>query len=326
MKSTCSQITLYQKDYKGNSSNKILFDLILRLKTIALYQCSSLNLIQVAGTRMIAQGTDGLSRGNLNEGVMGGSDMLSFIPLSKSALDVSPMLDQWIKSWWREKLELLSPEGWFNRGHDLTREGFKNDDGIWFLHYKTREFLWTPPPVVAGVAIEELINARQKCQESAHLFVCPRLMTYEWRLELTKVADIIFEIPPSYSFWDKTNHEPLIIGIVFPFLSVKPWQVRKTPAFLEVERILLKMWKKKNPLTRIFCENFRAGRGNFPPCQNVWCGKCYTVPKDLQFHIALPVNDEGIVWRRKRDECRFLVGRQGNHFISPFQCDRWLVH
>ena len=48
---------------------------------------------------MISQGSDGLSRGNMLEGVMKGQDMLSFIPLDKSALDEQNNLEEWIRSW-----------------------------------------------------------------------------------------------------------------------------------------------------------------------------------------------------------------------------------
>ncbi len=41
---------------------------------------------------MIKQGTDGLSRGDLVEGVMRGESMLSFVPLHRSCIDRSPLL------------------------------------------------------------------------------------------------------------------------------------------------------------------------------------------------------------------------------------------
>jgi hypothetical protein len=41
---------------------------------------------------MIAQGTDGCSRGVRLEGVMAGKDVLSFVDLGKSALERSPAL------------------------------------------------------------------------------------------------------------------------------------------------------------------------------------------------------------------------------------------
>ncbi len=51
------------------------------------------------GTRMISQGTDGLSQGNLTEGVLAGILMLCFVPLHLSAMDRQPKLLSWICDW-----------------------------------------------------------------------------------------------------------------------------------------------------------------------------------------------------------------------------------
>ena len=55
------------------------------------YSCK-LHLIHVAGTRMIAQGTDGISRGDMMEDVMNGDDIISHIPLSLTPFERSPSL------------------------------------------------------------------------------------------------------------------------------------------------------------------------------------------------------------------------------------------
>jgi hypothetical protein len=57
------------------------------------------HLIHVAGTRMIWQGSDALSRGDENAGIMAGEDMLSFVPLHKQAIDRSENLLPWVWSW-----------------------------------------------------------------------------------------------------------------------------------------------------------------------------------------------------------------------------------
>ena len=50
----------------------------------------------------------------------------------------------------------------------------------------------------------------------------------------------------------------------------------------------------------------------------------------LSFHIAEPMNNEGVVWNRKEDKNRFSEGREregGGILISPFQCDWcWLIN
>jgi hypothetical protein len=99
-----------------------------------------------------------------------------------------------------------------------------------------RTYLWTPPPFVADVAISELRKARIKRQRSAHIFICPRLCTALWARQLFKAADIVLEIPAGKSFWISEMHEPILIGIVFPFIRCKPWQLRATPKMFSVAR------------------------------------------------------------------------------------------
>jgi hypothetical protein len=73
--------------YKGSSSNKKLFELVLRLWKLEVNLSLRLHLIHVSGKRMEAQGTDHLSRGIMHTGVLGGVSMLDFIPLHLSAVE-----------------------------------------------------------------------------------------------------------------------------------------------------------------------------------------------------------------------------------------------
>ena len=57
-----------------------------------------LHTIHVAGTRMIDQGTDGLFRRSLSEGVIVGKQMLDFL-LHVDALNNNSALFNWIKLW-----------------------------------------------------------------------------------------------------------------------------------------------------------------------------------------------------------------------------------
>jgi hypothetical protein len=127
--------------YKGNSSSKHLFELVLRLRKLEMSGDLVLHVVHVAGTRMVAEGADGGSRGDLNQGVMAGQPILDFIPLHLSALERSPGLEDWIRSWWddeRGELVRLTPEGWFDEGQ---QEG---------------NFLRAPPPAAADVVGEQL--------------------------------------------------------------------------------------------------------------------------------------------------------------------------
>jgi len=54
----------------------------------------------------------------------------------------------------------------------------------------------------------------------------------------------------------------------------------------------------------------------------VWCGDCY-VPHPLdRFHVNTPSDEAGYEWLIKdSDASRFKVARNGDHLITPFQCD-----
>ena len=117
--------------YRGTSASPKLFDLVLRLRKLEMASQFKLHLLHVPGTRMIEQGTDGLSRGNLTEGVMTGKAMRWFVPLDLSVLDRVPKVLDWVRSWTQEpSLQPLEPEEWFIKGQDMVG-GAKNSEGVW---------------------------------------------------------------------------------------------------------------------------------------------------------------------------------------------------
>ena len=72
--------------YKGYSKvSPKLSDIIMRLHKIERDGDLILHVVHVAGTRMKSWGVDGLSRGDLMEGMMGGLDPLSFMPVANGA-------------------------------------------------------------------------------------------------------------------------------------------------------------------------------------------------------------------------------------------------
>ena len=108
--------------FKGTSSNQKLFELVLNLKELELTEGLRIHLVHVAGTRMIEQGTDSLSRGSMFEGVMKTGDMLSWVPLHLSALTVQPNLMDWLRSWFITPFTLqpLTPYDWYLKGQDIV--------------------------------------------------------------------------------------------------------------------------------------------------------------------------------------------------------------
>ena len=113
--------------YKGNSSGPKLYDLILGFKQLELHSGARFIVPHMPGDRMKSQGTDGMSRGNLKEGVSLGQSMLSFCPWHLSALDRNPHLKAWLLSTFGNDTEFLKPEDWFVRGSDICGDIKRKD-------------------------------------------------------------------------------------------------------------------------------------------------------------------------------------------------------
>ena len=115
------------------------------------------------------------------------------LSLGKTALEVAPKLENWLKTWLLDNAEFLEPKVWFYRGHD--RNGGKVEDwfdreqdlkgrkvepsGFWRYAIKHGCMVWTPPPGVGLISLEQLRNARLKRQRSMHAVVIPKLMNPE---------------------------------------------------------------------------------------------------------------------------------------------------
>ncbi len=139
-------------------------------------------------------------------------------------------------------METLEAEGWFERGHDIQGSS-TNCDGMWIPSYEAGSFIWVPPPGVARFAVEELRQARLKRQRSFHVVIVPRLNTPEFRKQLYKSSDCMFELPAGHSLWPKDMHEPLLIALYFPYLNRCPWELRKTRLMVDVGRKMQRLLK-----------------------------------------------------------------------------------
>ena len=82
----------------------------------------------------------------------------------------------------------------------------------------------------------------------------------------------------------------------------------------------------------IFCANFSSKRGNYLPCFQAWCGSCYTSDPSVTFQVHslfadIKANESEkarleTTWgdrHRRKDE--YLVGRNGDDLLIPFECD-----
>ena len=204
--------------WKGSSTNEKLHETILRLRKISLTRRLRTLVYHISGERMKRIGVDGLSRGDMYEGVLAGGDPLDYVPFNEGANARSEgRVEEWVKTWWGPfTLRTLTPEGWFEAAHGSA------------------PCLWMPPPAAMAVALEQFAKARHKRPEVPHVFVVPRLMTGHWRKELSKDADVLFTVRVGVSFWSSSQCEPLIVAIALPFVTRRvspeswrgPWVVR----------------------------------------------------------------------------------------------------
>jgi hypothetical protein len=97
--------------YKGALTSLKFLSLIVRLRALGTKHGIKIHIFHVGGTQMIAQGTDGVSRGYLALGIMAGEAMCSFIPIYQRACERSPKLVEWIKDWSGSNSIVLDPMG-----------------------------------------------------------------------------------------------------------------------------------------------------------------------------------------------------------------------
>lgn len=250
--------------FKGTSKSKRLFDLILSLRQLEMNNPIKLHFIHVAGKRMIQQGTDGISRGDLTEGVMKGDSMLQHVPLHLDVFARQPDVLAWVQYWSDQPtLQPLTPDDWYERGQGFCG-GTKVRHRMWTPSPIDDEWLlWSPPPAAASVALRALTESRHKHKHFNHIFIVPRLMTYMWRKRLQRCADFVFELPPgARSIWPQSECEPLIIGIVLRFSISSPWQVRESTLLLDMDRQLRQLWMSEDgderPILRQLCQSPRV--------------------------------------------------------------------
>ena len=200
--------------YKGYSSSWKLSAIILRLYQAIRDGDLILHVIHMAGTRMKAWGVEGLSRGDLLEGMISGEDPFSFIPLAEGANErLQGKVGAWVRSWWKD-LDRKTPWGEM----PLTEV---TKDNLFDLDTVEGPQLWMPPPAAMETIMEVFNEDRMAHHCRAHIFVVPRLMTHLWRKQLGKDSDVLMNIAAGDYFWDKFQHKPLMLIIVLPFAYVE---------------------------------------------------------------------------------------------------------
>jgi len=214
---------------KGASTSKSLHDLIVRIRGLEMQGLIFPKFVWIAGERMIAQGTDGLSRGDQTCGVMNDGKFLSYVPLNKSVLEFKGDLAKELLSWLSEgkTWKMLNEEDWFD-------EVFKQPMGC---------FIWTPSAALARVAVEQLCEVKHVHPYSCHLFLTPALMTGNWRRLLGKQSDVLLTLPAGTACWPASCFEPLVMSLTCALLPSSPWIVRDTDWVSDWSKTMREVWE-----------------------------------------------------------------------------------
>ena len=154
---------------KGNSLSHRLFELVLWIKAMQMKYGFELYMIHMAGTRIIEQGTDRLSRGVVKVQDLIPKPLREYASLNLHILQRLASLSSWIRSWIGLDYFMLEPEHWFIDAHNIR---FTSERKM-FIQSST--YVWTPPPCIANVAIEQLRYMRIKRQRSTHVMIVPKL-------------------------------------------------------------------------------------------------------------------------------------------------------
>jgi hypothetical protein len=268
--------------YKGHSPSKKLNDIVFRLHKAERDGGFLLHVLHILGKRMKATGVDGLSRGDLTEGILAGADPFAFLPFNLGANERSKgAVCAWVRDWWRTK-----------RGEDWGGFPLEEVTGGSMFELKNMEAarLWVLPPAVMTTALELFSDDCLAHPHWPHVFVVPRLMTHLWRKDLGKDADILFTVPAGVTFWGGNQFEPLIVTIVFPLSHVPryagPWLVRNTDEGARYKRALAsgfkgnepgelheldggmqRMWEDAASGSRTLLQQLLVWAGRFPPVQ-----------------------------------------------------------
>lgn len=232
--------------WKGTSKSRKLFELVLRIKKLEMRGDFVMHVVHVSGLRMIQQGTDGISRGDKTEGVMGGGKMMDYVPLHLGVTERSTGMIEFVKEIMYDiNYELLDPSGWFNK---INKEG---------------NFVWVPPPSCGEIVLEQLGNARHKRPNGMHIVLIPRLLTGRWRRLLGRATDFSFTLWPDPAWPLATMFEPCVVFVGLPFLSHRPLL---TQTESRVERFRRQMsgsgmreadWRKRRVILREFLRESR---------------------------------------------------------------------
>ena len=96
---------------KGTTPSRALFEHVLLIKRIQFKFKFVLHAIYCSGTKMTCQGTDSVSRGILNQGLLSGNPLCAYVSLNLSAHERFPDIKVCLRKWLLLELMTLTLEG-----------------------------------------------------------------------------------------------------------------------------------------------------------------------------------------------------------------------
>jgi len=214
---------------KGSSKSRLLHELVVRLRALEMKGAIFPRVVWIAGERMIAQGTDGLSRGDQTCGVMNDGKFLRHVPLNKTVLDYDCLLSAELLTW-----VAVGPRWIWLKETDWFDEVFNHPQG---------NFVWTPSAALARVATEQLCEVKHVHPYTNHIFLTPALMTGNWRKLLGKQSDVLLTLPAGSPCWPSSCFEPLVMSLTCALLPSSPWVVRDTDWIGNWSEKMQEVWK-----------------------------------------------------------------------------------
>ena len=182
--------------FKGSPKSSSLHYLIVELQRLEMEGELIVQLVWIAGKKMIKISVDGLSRGDFSSGVMAGNRFLKYLPLNERALKRCPSILEHIISCVSdpEARNVSIPEHRFEEVFNL-----ENNDGKCIAHQAA--WIWAPSPYLAKIAAEQMCEAKHIFPNMRHIFVCPSLMIGHWRKKLGKLSDTMFTLSSGSCVW-----------------------------------------------------------------------------------------------------------------------------
>ena len=193
--------------HKGASTSPRLQQLLREIALeLRLQQCDLVPM-HVAGKRLIAQGTDGLSRGQTSAGALSGTatDVKIYNPLCATPAPMPGALRAWAEETYGMQRELWHPRDWTA------------------ANVRGKDTLWMPPPLLARDALTCVLKQHMIAPTTtAATFLLPRRYTAPWRRLLRRFQTQTVRAGATER-WPADEFEPLIIA------RLAPWTPQQVP-------------------------------------------------------------------------------------------------